>query len=243
MSYLLSGSAVLIIVVAASQFLKREPANSQMPPGEGSKKETHSEGLLFTEALRTTQFWLVYSLAICYGICFYVIMVHIAAFATDINISPASAAVSLSIIGAASIPGKVIFGRIGDKIKKRSVYITSYIIMILAYILLLSSTGAWTLYLFAGIFAFGYAGLSVVQSPMTAALFGLKSHGAIWGAVNFGFMVGGAIGPVMAGYIFDTTGNYRLAFLISAGIAVLGLMLSLGIKPVRKTPVSAVTDY
>ncbi len=40
-------------------------------------------------------------------------------------------------------------------------------------------------------------------------------------------MIGGAIGPVLAGSTFDVTGSYRLAFLITVILCALAVILSL----------------
>jgi MFS family permease len=58
-----------------------------------------------------------------------------------------------------------------------------------------------------------------------AELFGTGSHGLLFGIVLFSGTLGGAIGPVMAGRIFDLTGSYRLVFLILTAMAVFGFIL------------------
>ncbi len=71
------------------------------------------------------------------------------------------------------------------------------------------------------------------ESPVVAKFFGLSSHGLIYGVLTLGFTSGAAIGPLLAGYIFDLTGSYQLAFLISAVIAVVGLISTVLLKPIR----------
>ena len=48
----------------------------------------------------------------------------------------------------------------------------------------------------------------------------------ILGTINFAVTVGGAVGSYAAGYAFDVTGNYQIAFLFSAGISIVALTLS-----------------
>lgn len=89
------------------------------------------------------------------------------------------------------------------------------------------------IYLFAVIYGFGYGGLSVLISPIIAELFGLGSHGVIMGTVvMFGGTGGMAVGPLLAGHIFDITGSYQSAFLLYAIIGVVGLVLVSRLKPV-----------
>ncbi|NIO21984.1 MAG: hypothetical protein GTN76_14955, partial [Candidatus Aenigmarchaeota archaeon] len=70
-------------------------------------------------------------------------------------------------------------------------------------------------------------------SPLLAGLFGTRSHGLIFGIVIFISTIGGAIGPVMAGHIFDVTKSYQIVFLILAMLSVIGLILTASLKPTR----------
>ena len=56
----------------------------------------------------------------------------------------------------------------------------------------------------------GYDGVSDVgKRALIAEFFGTASHGAIFGMMIFVSNIGGAIGPLLAGYVFDLTGSYR----------------------------------
>ncbi len=60
----------------------------------------------------------------------------------------------------------------------------------------------------------------------------MYSHGVIMGVViMFGGSAGMAIGPVVAGHIFDVTGSYQPAFILYGIISVAGLILMLFLKP------------
>jgi MFS family permease len=58
-----------------------------------------------------------------------------------------------------------------------------------------------------------------------AELFGTGSHGLLFGIVLFSGTLGGALGPLMAGRIFDLTESYRLVFLILTAMAIVGIFL------------------
>jgi MFS family permease len=72
----------------------------------------------------------------------------------------------------------------------------------------------WMFYLFAIAFGFSYGGLGAIPAPLMAGLFGLRSLGTLLGIAGFTIQIGGAIGSVLAGAIFDITGSYYIAFLI-----------------------------
>ena len=88
-------------------------------------------------------------------------------------------------------------------------------------------------YLFATIFGLAYGGCSASVPPVVATLFGLRSHGLVLGVINLGFTIGGSLGPFMAGYIFDVTGSYQVAFLISAIVGIVGLILAAVLRPIK----------
>ena len=62
----------------------------------------------------------------------------------------------------------------------------------------------------------------------------MTSHGVICGVIIFSVTIGGAIGPVLAGHIFDITSSYQLAFLACAGVAIMGTMMTLLLKPMHR---------
>jgi MFS family permease len=49
--------------------------------------------------------------------------------------------------------------------------------------------------------------------------------------VIFSSTVGGAIGPVAAGYLFDITRNYNIIFWVLAILCAIGLVLTATLKP------------
>ena len=69
--------------------------------------------------------------------------------------------------------------------------------------------------------------MGAVGSPLLAELFGLRSHGLIFGVANFGHTIGAALGPVASGFIFDVTGSYQEAFITCRAISFLGLILTI----------------
>jgi len=70
------------------------------------------------------------------------------------------------------------------------------------------------------LFGLSYGGWVMIYPVITSRLFGTKNSGAILGALCAIAGIGG-VGPYVAGYIYDVTGSYDLAFLIS-GVLMLG---------------------
>ena len=161
-------------------------------------------------------------------------MVHIAPHITDLDFSTVHAANTLSIIGLLSIVGKVGMGYVIDRTSSRIAWIAGFIGMAIGLFLLLAAGDIWMLYLSAAIFGFGYGACVAAESPLVAELFGLESHGVIFGVASFSFTIGAATGPLLTGYIFDVYFSYQNAFLICGAMAVFGLVATLILKPIKK---------
>jgi MFS family permease len=84
------------------------------------------------------------------------------------------------------------------------------------------------------IFGLGYGSGLTQESPLVANLFGLKSHGLIFGFASTGHVLGAAVGTLMGGYLFDISGSYQLTFVICGMLTVVGLALVFALKPVKE---------
>ena len=237
-SYAIIGIISLVLIISAAQFLRHNPGQmGLLPYGEREiKKEelgSKTRGLSIGEAVHTGQFWMVIAIYFCYGFFLQSIMVHIAPHATELGISPTSAANILAIIGGAGIVGRVIIGSASDRVGARASLAFAFILASVILLWLQLAEELWMLYLFAVIFGFAYGGIITVQSPFVARLFGLGSHGAMLGIVVWSGTSSGAIGSLLAGYIFDITGNYYSAFWGCAIVGVIGFILVLLLRPIR----------
>ncbi|MFC1930926.1 MFS transporter [Chloroflexota bacterium] len=237
-SFIIVGVTVLVLVTLAAQLLRSDPGHAGQLSyfGSASTGQSYSNAPRFSlqESLRTWQFWMLGGALLCYGASTEVIMVHIVPHATDLEIPPASAAVILTIIGGISTGSRIIMGGVADKIGNKLAFSTSFVLMAVPLFWLLFSGKLWIFYFFAVIFGFGYGGISALLSPIVVEQFGLSSHGVILGALMIGCTVGEAIGPVLAGHIFDIMSDYSLAFLIHGIACVIGFVLISLLKPARK---------
>ncbi len=236
-SYIIMGVIVLVSVVIAALFLRRPAQTEDISPvnsGTVSVETTlEAGGLHLREAIRTRQFWMLSVIFASLALCIQAILVHVVPYTTDLGIPAVIAAGFLSIIGGLSIAGRIGIGIIGDRSGNRPAIIIGFVVMLFTFIWLLAVREEWALYFFAVVFGFAYGGLITLESPMIAELFGLKAHGAVFGAIHFGTSIGSASGPLLAGRIYDLNGNYYTAFIVLAVVCAIGLTLSLILKPVR----------
>ena len=238
-SYAVMGFMVLAVIIPAAQFLQRDPARKgQFPYGHNKVPpesiNTKIGGFSLQEAMRTRQFWLLCAAYFGVNIFLQAIMVHIVPHAIEAGISSTAAASIFIAIGALSIIGKITIGSASDRIGSRSALIICFILITATLAWLLVAKEVWMFYLFAAAFGFAYGGLIALQSLSVADLFGLSSHGAIFGILMSAFTFGGAIGPIVAGGIFDIRGSYHWAFLACTAISAIGLILTALLRPTTK---------
>jgi predicted MFS family arabinose efflux permease len=236
LAYAILGVIVAIVAIVAAQFMRRDPqqmglVTSGAKDAEEGRLKAINDAYSLREAIYTKQFWIFFIMSICYSFCYMAVIIHLAPHITDLGISSTTAANVLATIGISSVLGLVIMGNIGDKIGNKRTIIIGYVFLSFAMFLLIFIKEIELFYLTALMFGLGYAGIASQRPSMVAIMFGVKSHGLIFGAIDNSFTIGAAVGPILAGYIFDATGSYLLAFLVCTVIAVTGLILIIILNP------------
>ena len=224
------GSALFIWVVFCAQFLRRNPSQLGLLPdgeasGPGPAVPLTESGLSFKQACSTRRFWMLCGAYFVVLFCTNTVIVHIAPYAVDLGLAASFAAAVLSIIGGSSIIGRLVMGIVNDRIGSQRAVIICFIIFIVSFSWLQFSRDTRGLFLFAMVYGFSHGGFYAILSPTVAEFFGTRSHGLLLGSVIFIGSVGGAIGPIVTGRIFDTMSSYQAAFLVLLLLAVTGLTL------------------
>lgn len=228
-SYIIVGGIILVITTISGILLRDpDPIRQSAHIGITTTERPNSEvrGLSLGEALHNGSFWTLGIILFCAGFSQQVINVHIVPHATDLGISAVNAASILSIVNGACIVGSFSTGSVNDRIGSRLAMVIAFALILVASLLLLEANGLWAFYLFAIIFGIGWGGTATLRSTMVAESFGLRSHGAITGAILFISTLGGTVGPLVAGHIFDISGQYQTVFLFISGLSAVGLVIA-----------------
>lgn len=132
--------------------------------------------------------------------------------------------------------GKVILGAAFDKLgSTASAILTGSCMIASVTALLLAGLTPWMPFVFAICFGFGYSTLSVPVPYLTGENFGAKEYAAIYSLVNMLSGLGGSVGMILTGRLFDVTGSYRFVWILYFGVAVFSTtMLTLSTVISRK---------
>ena len=213
-AFFVMGIVVLIPFIGLSQLLVRDPARRGLrPDGDGRVTakiaQAAEKGFTLRQALKNLQLWLICTAYFLLLVCVFTVLLRIVPHAIDLGIPPNWATRVLATIGGLSIVGRIIMGFSSDRIGNKWALTICYGFLCVSLGWLLLANRLWMLFVFAIVYGFAHGGFFVVMSPLIAEFFGTASHGAIFGMMIFVSNIGGAIGPLLAGYVFDLTGSYR----------------------------------
>jgi MFS family permease len=233
----------VVIIPIAIFFIKQRPSDlNQFPDGRppetlspdepASPLSQTAQMRVWTrrQALRTVSFWAIvvaFLLALSGQIAF---LVHQVSFLSQ-YLGVTGAATAVSVTAAASIVGRLFLGTFVDRCDKRYVTMFCFLIQGIAVITLAHYTHVVILYL--GTFAFGLTMGSIImsQSLIIGECFGLVSFATVSGVAGLFTMSGAAFGPTIAGFIYDATQSYQMAFTIFAALSIIAMFVILFAKP------------
>jgi len=161
------------------------------------------------------------------------VVTHIMPYLNLLRVPRPTAGLIAGGVTVLSIAGRFGLGWLSDFFDKRYIIAISFALMSLGMFALCSVDRWWVMLLFLFLFPIGYGGAITLRGTLLREYFGRAALGRLIGLVMGASAVGGMIGPTFAGYIFDTRGNYTVAW-ISLGLAsslTVLLMLGIGKKP------------
>jgi MFS family permease len=175
-------------------------------------------GWTLAEAMRTPHFWLLFAVYLFTGLGSFFVSLHQLAFAVDIGFDKLYAAEVLGMGAFLAVPGIVVTGTLSDYIGRELSAVLAYGFSILGVIFALLITSPdqhLLLWLHACFFGLTWGARGPAITAKTADLFPGPQLGTILGVITIGSGIGSALGSWGAGWIFDVSGSYRLAFMLS----------------------------
>jgi MFS transporter, OFA family, oxalate/formate antiporter len=228
----------LVVFSICALLIRRDPSEKGLLPYGAMEpikdKVKPDTGAVIDEAefsiqklLRSADVWLIMGIKITLSLVMFMVNIHLVNFAKDAGMAATSAAMLMTIVGAVSIAGKITTGHLADRTGSRIIVIVCGAVMAGQMFWFASPLGASNLYVSAAIYGLVYSAAFPILNIIVAELFGLKQMGRVLGFMNMSTTLGSLAGPWLAGYIFDTTGSYSLAFLIAAGCAIIGVLCAI----------------
>lgn len=177
-------------------------------------------------AVRTRRFWLLFVMLGTGNIAAQMLMVHQVAYLVDTGYDRLFAASVMGLVGLISVGGKFGWGWASDRLGREVTWTLGFSCLIVGIGLLAVTRAAqagFVVYLYALMFSLGYAVAPPLGPAAASDVFSGRKFGSIYGILGVGNGLGSAGGAWSAGFIFDLTGSYLLAFAVAAVAALLSV--------------------
>src|SRR6266513_6055238 len=231
------GIAYLIVTVVTGLFM-RNPPDGWKPGGwtPTATQTSHRAGRDFTlgEALKTWQWWALWLLLFlntCAGIS--IISQEAPLFQ---ELTKVSAVVAASMIGLASIGnavGRVFWAWISDLVNRRATFFVMFISQVLLFWFFPKIVTASLATIVTFLVLMCYGGGFGTMPAFAADYFGPKNVGPIYGLMLTAWGFASAFGPLLIAYMRESSGSYRGALHVIAGVMAISTLLPIAMRPPR----------
>jgi len=247
MSYLsLAVVLVVVIVPLALAMIRTRPSemglypDGDSAPVEEPNKAGHAarEVASFTlkQASGTRAFWFISIASVFYAFGSMGAIQASVPFLEDIGYPTAMAAGAIGAIGFGSAVGKILFGRLCDRVQPNYAFAIGAGLLLAGALVLLtveSSSPVAIIWVYALLLGIGAGAWLPTLSTLASSRFGVLHYGAVFGAIHLWLSLGTAVGPFFSGVMHDATGSYHAAFTIFATLLALAIPTMLLVRKPR----------
>jgi MFS transporter, OFA family, oxalate/formate antiporter len=223
------GIAFLIVTVVAALFMQNPPEGWRpegWTPTASQTSQRAGRDYTLGEALKTWQWyalWLLLFLNTFAGIS--IISQEAPIFEELVGVG---AVVAASMVGLASIGnavGRVFWAWVSDSMTRRATFFVMFVVQVLLFWFLPSVTAVWLMTTVAFVVLMCYGGGFGTMPAFAADYFGSKNVGPIYGLMLTAWGCASAVGPLLIAYMRQTTGSYRGALHIIAGVMAISALV------------------
>lgn len=184
------------------------------------------EPLGIAQAMRTGTFIKITLGLFACGFSMNLLGTHGMPMLMDHCFSATTSSLGIGLIGLVAIPSTLVLGRLADRVPRRKLLATIYLVRGLGFFALLSVQAPWQLYAAAAIGGIVWAGSIALSSAILADVYGVRLVGVLYGWAYLGHQGGAMVSSWLGGWGFEQFGTHWVAF----GASGLLLLLAAGIS-------------
>jgi MFS family permease len=195
--------------------------------------------LSMSEVWRSRNFWVIvvtFSLIFC---SMSTTLTHMVPRITDMGHPLPLASLVMSLCAGLGVAGKLSFGWLGDKLPMRRIMLGVILTQFTGQLIMYQSTDLTWFAVGAALFGYGVGGIVPMHGNVVGRTFGSERFGAVLGLMRPAMFPIQILGVPFAGWVYDTTGSYALAFQV---LFVLYAFAAVAITFYRAPPVEAVLE-
>jgi MFS family permease len=238
--FLLGLLMALVNIPLHAFVLRRRPADLGLEP-DGKIIETHAnakpyilQGMSLQETIRGSAFWWLALTFAVYLFSSLAISSNFVAFLQDNGYDGTWAAALSGWIGIMQVAGRVIFAPLEARVSAKHVAILSLSVIVIAYLTLIISQSYFAVLLFVVLFGLGHGAMTLTRPSIIANYYGTREYGKINSTMSFLTSFAGTLGPVVAGAMHDSFGNYQYLLYLVLALGTVAVFTMLPIKAPRK---------
>ncbi|WP_039726758.1 L-lactate MFS transporter [Leptolyngbya iicbica] len=237
------GVAFTLIILGLALVMKLPPLgwHPQHDIAKAQQLEPHSYPHNLLKSRSFYGLWICYAIATLVGLSAIGISGPVGE--EIIQITPTTAAISVSMFAVFNGVSRPLFGWLSDRFKPQHVAIFSYTLILIACLLMMNAqTGQVALYLVAfSLFWFCLGGWLAMAPTITLHFFDPEHYAQNYGIVFTAYGIGALIGTLVTGRIRDLFGTYNFVFYPMAILAIAGIVIStFWLKRERNIPASSI---
>lgn len=156
---------------------------------------------------------------------------HTVSYAQICGIAALAAVSIYSVEGLAGMGGRIGFGLLGDRFGAKRVLVAGLLAQAFGALAYAGAGSLMQFYVIAALFGFIYAGIMPLYSVLVRENFPMKMMGTIMGGTSMAGSLGMATGPLMGGWIFDTTGGYGLMYVACFVLGLAAFLTAITFRP------------
>ncbi|MFH1933061.1 MAG: MFS transporter [Pseudomonadota bacterium] len=239
-TFAILGLGIWIVGIPLSFVIRGRPEKYGLFP-DGKKTPMNSKritrggdceiGMSFKKAIETRTFWYLNIVEALRMMVLMAVVTHVMPYLSSVGISRTSAGFVAGGIPVLSILGRLGFGWASDLYDKKLVLTFAFCLMGLGVLSFANAHMVWPIIAFAVLFPVGYGGGIAVRAVILREYFGRAIFGKTLGIVMGSAAIGGIVGPLLAGWSFDTLATYRAIWFVFCGVLFVGAVLAFKIKP------------
>ncbi|MDP2718393.1 MAG: MFS transporter [Dehalococcoidia bacterium] len=225
----------MVLFCIPLSLLVKSPPGAQLPqppeslPVSGVKSVNEFKKNEVSKILKLKDFWLLAAAVLFSGVAGLAIIVHLIPYQVSVGITRQAAGLSAIVFSLSNIGGRVIFGLLGDAYDRRYILALAGLINGLGILAFAMSTDSTHFAISLALMGIGYGGIVPLRPVLQLDLFGRETFGTVQGLLMALVTVGSIVAPPFAGWMFDSTGSYRPAFVVLSIVSLLTIPVTLAI--------------
>ncbi len=204
---------------------KSEPSQIHNDPKLEVDDDSLNNGLTLKEAAKTSVFWLAAIGVALIAMTIFAVYINTAAHLVHLQLNSQTVALVISAIFFINTIAKLFLGVMADRLGVRPVFYFSIGCFLISVALLMFSADPVIAFTAAFFFGFGFATVSVPIPELVRYLFGTKDFSTMLGIMMTCMGVGGAVGPLAGGMLFDYFDSYQPMMIAAIGFNALAVLL------------------